>query len=569
MRRSRAATFVRGDVDVSVAPASSMSHPAESAPPDSQWSELLSRRIDEQRAKVRAAAQAQRERFQELEATLEKQCAGLEASLTEATCALNDEASVISARSQSLESQSAELAATSLALAVQQSQLAALREGIDRSQHDQIAAHQSLLGELSRALTELNARQATLLAQESSLASSRSEIDDARAELHEQEQALAQRSSLLDQIEKEFEQLDAKIHEREAECQAVAEKIAAQQAHLVKQEAELESRASELRRLEQRTRLERSSIAHALKARRSEMEAEIAREFATNVKADASAAINFAQELAAARIEIEHFKHLAASPAVDEGRAELEAELRELRRENSRLRENLDASEAREVRSSHVVAADPDVQRRLEMALADVRELKTRNAELSDKISKGISSPPAAPVLGGGSDWESRKKALLAQLESDYDERDPQQKAEKLTIAETIRQTDAIVEAKNNEIEELQRLLSEQSGNIGDVAIGAAAIAQMFDSDELIRQERDSLREMQEKLREQLSKAEIDLSVERAKLARERSVLEEKMRLYENEKASTPDAPLTPGDKSKQGSNRGRWLSRLGLKDGG
>jgi hypothetical protein len=96
--------------------------------------------------------------------------------------------------------------------------------------------------------------------------------------------------------------------------------------------------------------------------------------------------------------------------------------------------------------------------------------------------------------------------------------------------------------------------------------VGAAAIAQMLDTDELVRQERDNLKELQEKLREELKKAEVDISLERAKIARDRAELDEKLRLIQAERASGP-GDLTPGDKGKQPA-RGKWLARLGLQEG-
>ena len=83
-------------------------------------------------------------------------------------------------------------------------------------------------------------------------------------------------------------------------------------------------------------------------------------------------------------------------------------------------------------------------------------------------------------------------------------------------------------------------MLDNQAQQVGDVAIGAAAVAQLLDTDELVRQERESLKQLQDGLREQLRKAEVDISLERAKLARERAELDEKLRGWESEKANLP-----------------------------
>jgi DNA repair ATPase RecN len=152
-------------------------------------------------------------------------------------------------------------------------------------------------------------------------------------------------------------------------------------------------------------------------------------------------------------------------------------------------------------------------------------------------------------------------------LETDFDANDEGQKADKLTVQGAIKITDQVVAEKEQEIQELRRLLENQSQQVGDVAVGAAAVAEMLDTDELIRQERESLKRLQDQLREQLRQAEVDISVERAKLARERAELDEKLRSLESEKANLPSGGDGSGDKGKKGGGR-KWLTRLGLGDG-
>jgi glutamate-1-semialdehyde aminotransferase len=120
------------------------------------------------------------------------------------------------------------------------------------------------------------------------------------------------------------------------------------------------------------------------------------------------------------------------------------------------------------------------------------------------------------------------------------------------------------VSEKENEIQELRKLLESQSQNVGAVAVGAAAVAEMLDTDELVKQERESLKRLQDGLRDQLKQAEVDISVERAKLARERSELDEKLRVLEAEKASYPTGGGEGGEKGKKAGGR-KWLTRLGL----
>ena len=120
---------------------------------------------------------------------------------------------------------------------------------------------------------------------------------------------------------------------------------------------------------------------------------------------------------------------------------------------------------------------------------------------------------------------------------------------------------------KDREIEELKQLLSEQSDNLGSMAVGAAAVEGIFDQDELIRQERERLQQAQIEWREKLRQAEIDVSLERARIARERVELEEKLRAIEAERSHGQSAGADHGNAKGAKPARGRWLERLGLKD--
>jgi hypothetical protein len=253
--------------------------------------------------------------------------------------------------------------------------------------------------------------------------------------------------------------------------------------------------------------------------------------------------------------------------AIEELR-KLREELGKLRDENKQLEAWLAEAEERAKQTAGQVSSPielDDLMRRLEMAMQDVRELTSKNYELTEQLAR---AKAAGPVLvdAGGMDWESQKRRMLEQLNADFDESDEQQKADKLTVEKAIRATENAVAEKEMEIQELRKLLDNQSQNVGEVAVGASIIAQALDSDEIIRQERDSLKELQVKLREELRKAEVDCSLERAKIARERAELEEKLRQFEQERESMAHVePGVGGDKSKKGSGRGKWLARLGL----
>jgi len=217
------------------------------------------------------------------------------------------------------------------------------------------------------------------------------------------------------------------------------------------------------------------------------------------------------------------------------------------------------------------------------MALDDVRELRAENERLSVSLQDVKQAKVASPV-GGGFDWESQKKALLAQLESDFDDEDPDHAKDRLTVEGAIQITDQVVAEKEHlvaereklvadkerEIEELKQLLDQQTGNIGDVAVGAAAIAEMLDQDELIREERENLAKLQLEWRDKVRQAEVDNSVERAKLAREKAQLEEELQSIKQERARYGNAKSAASDSSQdsgKSKQSRRWLTRLGIKD--
>jgi hypothetical protein len=156
---------------------------------------------------------------------------------------------------------------------------------------------------------------------------------------------------------------------------------------------------------------------------------------------------------------------------------------------------------------------------------------------------------------------------MLAALEASDDEEDTERRQERLRIQDVVRQTDSIVLSKEQEIEELKQLLESQSSSLGSMAVGAAAFAEILSQDEVLQTERDRLRQLQIEWEEKLRQAEIDLSVQRAKIARERVEIEERHRLLQVEQAQQVDDGPPPADGKPRKPGRGRWLTRLGLKE--
>jgi hypothetical protein len=133
-------------------------------------------------------------------------------------------------------------------------------------------------------------------------------------------------------------------------------------------------------------------------------------------------------------------------------------------------------------------------------------------------------------------------------------------------MGQLVRTTDEALAAKDQELEEMRQLLEQQSASLGSVAVGAAALGEILDHDEIIRQQRASLKHLEGEWREKLRCAEIEISIERAKIARERADVERRMRLLETS-AGKEGGGAGKGDQAAK-PTRGRWLTRLGLNDG-
>jgi hypothetical protein len=262
------------------------------------------------------------------------------------------------------------------------------------------------------------------------------------------------------------------------------------------------------------------------------------------------------------------------------------AELEELRAEKEALRAKVDNLEQRlaEVQAS---AAQPtaedsqqfeDLQRRFQMAVDDVRQLKRKNAELEETISEYKAGGGSAIADTGGTDWESTKKRLLASLDDDVGTPGAMRKEDRLTVEGAIQITDDIVRQRDAEIEELRAQLGTQGSaggtTSGDELDGSSAqadpaVAAALDQDEIIRQERERLKSLETEWEEKVRVAEIELSVHRAKISRERVELEEELRRLEEAKESLKAEQAAcvgqPAGKARKPARK--WLERLGLKD--
>lgn len=245
---------------------------------------------------------------------------------------------------------------------------------------------------------------------------------------------------------------------------------------------------------------------------------------------------------------------------------------------------------------------------RLQRELAETQqsneELRSQNEDLASRVAAGSVQGTVNEGHSGDESlsWEDRKALILQQMENeDFDanhfvesladsarehlcedsastDPDTNTADEDETLAggwpstplelvdyfeQEIEHLNTKLADRETENGELQYLLQQQSETRdGGVAIGAAAIASMVDSDELVMQERQRLQQLKDDWEDKFRQAEIEASLERAKLSRERQELAQ--RAQELEEGLARLEQLEGGNQVERPSGR-RWLAELGL----
>ncbi len=493
-----------------------------------------------------------------------------------------------------------------------------------------IQAHQDRLRHVQRTLTEQIEQLAEELDGED-IRAMRAEVIAGKQEIEQKTERLAQFKSELEQLQNQFaaaqeqmreeqqqshqrlqtweteletqsEELTdeiARLRESQRELALLREEFAVDAQHLARGRERMSEKMRQLDEQQDRLAAERQQLLDQMEAERASHREERNRlqHLADNATGDAdpqaAAAIEMlrqelaecqqqletqSSELIAARAELlaaeERLLHTATEASADQlrdladERDLLQLELTELRADFDRLQQELDHAHTHAGSQADDVSQElSDLRQRYQMAIDDLRGERARSVSLEHKLANARSGNPIADSQG--MDWESQKRRLLAALEADFDDGEEEDVADRLTIEDAIRRTDAAVVAKEQEIAELRELLNQQSTNLGNVAVGAAAIADLLDQDELIQQERENLQQLKQQLQEKSRKSEVELSMERAAIARERQELEEKTRELEDElerirKGKPQSAADADADRKSQ---RGRWFKRLGLKD--
>ncbi|MGI9456531.1 MAG: hypothetical protein ACR2NU_08210, partial [Aeoliella sp.] len=236
------------------------------------------------------------------------------------------------------------------------------------------------------------------------------------------------------------------------------------------------------------------------------------------------------------------------------------AELVELRDERDALAGRVQELENRQPIEDAGNSADEiaDMQRRFEMAVDDVRELRKENEALVEELA----SSRRAAVSGddaGGMDWAAQKRRLLASLEGEGDSPTPERTEERTTIEATLRITDDVVAEKDREIAQLTRKLDTTGSQPANDDATEELHREAINSDEVIIVQRKKLAVLEEQMTDQFRKAELELSVERAKIAREQTELTDARLELESLRNSLPKGS------SGTSTGRGKWFSKLGL----
>lgn len=209
-----------------------------------------------------------------------------------------------------------------------------------------------------------------------------------------------------------------------------------------------------------------------------------------------------------------------------------------------------------------------ELRRRYALALEDLRRLEAENQKLREELEKRRSRSNSVAPETAEENWEAFKRRIWERLEEEGQEKgessEEAHRRERVEIQEVIQRTEAILAAKDQELETLRHLLENQTANLGTMAVGAAAVGQLLDQDEILRQQRETLQRLEAEWREKLRQAEVEISVERAALARQRAELEEKYRQLEqlHQEALASQGEASPGKAS------GSWRNFFGLTEG-
>lgn len=492
----------------------------------------------------------------------------------------------ISARMDELATKLADLAQRESDVESRESEIATEREQLEASQAELAEDRAALDTEVAAAGQETETRVGHL---EQQLAEQGQQLADAN---EQRERLQEERQNLVDELQEERDNFanerntwqensdhnQAELHQRIAELESqLAESAEAHQQQLAEANSKLQAheaaieadggRVAEFEResaawAEERAQLiaERNQMASTLEAVSQELAAtRESQETLDELQSKFDLALSDVQQLRQQNAELE--QELARRP---EQQQDESAELVALREERDALQ-----NEVRELESRSLTAGGEsndqemaDLQRRFEMAVDDVRQLRTEKEELEKKLAQQPQS--AAASSGGEEKWEDLKRKLLMSLEDETGEISEPRQEERASIEHTIRITDDVVASKDREILDLKQQIEASEVATTQETADQESHEEAADCDEYIQQQRQKLAEMESTLTEKLRKTEMELSLERAKIAREQSELADWRIELESLRDSLPQKG-EGGNTNGSSGGKGRWFSKLGL----
>jgi chromosome segregation ATPase len=499
------------------------------------------------------------------------------------------------AAAQSVESALTEKVA---ALEQQAADAARQRDDLARKQGDLMAGKQKLDEALAKLRNTVDAEQIRLAdkfaASQKEVAQLNAALNDVRQSADAEQVRLAQKYT---ESQEEIVRLNAALAALKSESDADKFRLTEGQAAVQSEVAALNARAAaaELEKAAAEQALAQATDAqHQLRGSLESATRELA-----DIQRQAASTAAIQVELDQARAEIAELRLAAGSKdELEQLRQKFDlalGDVQKLKRECSGLREELSQRpEANEQESPELIAVRSerdalvlrvgeleasaakavdlaaehtrdDLQRRFEMAVDDVRQLKQENAQLRDKLQTAAKTAPAgAPAAGGGADWASQRARLMAMLEEeDHDGAvDGERKKERATIESTIQTTDAALAEKEREIAELRAAIADNDDAQDRIEEQNRAKNAILDADDVIAAERRRIRDLEIQWEDKVRGAELEISLERAKLARDQAALKERILELEMNHPQAADA-VGPTDSKP----RRRWRSALGLGD--
>jgi len=609
---------------------------------DQPRNEMSKPTLAERRQQALELQNAQRQQFRQVEADLDAHFDELEQQIavgvgdTQQRATDQETRANLDQFAQQLREQAEELTRQQAELSADRAEIASCQADLELARDQVARQRQQLSEEVRQERAELERRASELQASESKLKQAQNALAAAEEEHQSEVRQFGGRRERIDaqqlRLEKQLDELEARREETRAQRRRIAQQLRiertalAQERELIQSEIERqrktfqksagrdqtqlakdrESFEEEMNRVRQQLRRDRQQLEDdtaALEKTRQQLD-ETRREAEKN-------RIDQSTDLLAGEQEIQRLAALladsqrAAAAAMEKltplqqayEALKLEAEHRsgEEAKEESQLQQERDTFAARvdELESQladakkqstddHVAADDQrtdELQRRFEMAVDDVRQLKRRNAQLEEELADFQAAAAAKQVSATGNgavayDWETTKKRLLAELDEETTHAAGSRLTEddRLSVEGTIRITDEMIVQRDREIAELKQLLDQQSSQPATAdkpTEPSAADVEAFNQDDIIRQERERLAALEKEWQGKLRQAEVEISVQRARLARERSDLDEQMRVLAAEKSALAglqrSGQSTSANSPKKPGNR--WLARLGLKE--